>query len=50
MRAFGHPGKIVAAVIITLHNIGGKTLKYRYGNRKVCVYEKVVMLLREHVL
>ncbi len=25
LRAFGHPGKILAAVIITLHNIGGKT-------------------------
>lgn len=24
LRAFGHPGKILAAVIITLHNIGGK--------------------------
>uniref|UniRef100_A0AAQ4RG92 Amino acid transporter transmembrane domain-containing protein n=1 Tax=Gasterosteus aculeatus aculeatus TaxID=481459 RepID=A0AAQ4RG92_GASAC len=23
MRAFGHPGKIIAAVVITLHNIGG---------------------------
>lgn len=22
-RAFGHPGKIIAAVVITLHNIGG---------------------------
>uniref|UniRef100_A0A3Q1BID4 Amino acid transporter transmembrane domain-containing protein n=1 Tax=Amphiprion ocellaris TaxID=80972 RepID=A0A3Q1BID4_AMPOC len=27
-RAFGHPGKILAAVVITLHNIGGKTLVY----------------------
>lgn len=26
VRAFGHPGKIMAALIITLHNIGGKTL------------------------
>ncbi|KAG7999368.1 Sodium-coupled neutral amino acid transporter 3, partial [Nibea albiflora] len=25
LRAFGHPGKILAAVIITLHNIGGNT-------------------------
>lgn len=24
LRAFGHPGKIIAAVIITLHNVGGK--------------------------
>uniref|UniRef100_A0A673MCY1 Sodium-coupled neutral amino acid transporter 3-like n=1 Tax=Sinocyclocheilus rhinocerous TaxID=307959 RepID=A0A673MCY1_9TELE len=23
-RAFGHPGKILAAVVITMHNIGGK--------------------------
>ena len=26
LRAFGHSGKILAAVIITLHNIGGKIL------------------------
>ena len=25
-RAFGHAGKILAGVIITLHNIGGKSL------------------------
>lgn len=23
-RAFGHPGKILAAVVITMHNIGGE--------------------------
>lgn len=27
-RAFGHPGKMLAAVIITVHNIGGNVVKF----------------------
>lgn len=27
-RAFGHPGKMLAAVIITVHNIGGNVVSF----------------------
>ncbi|TKS77859.1 Sodium-coupled neutral amino acid transporter 3 N-system amino acid transporter 1 [Collichthys lucidus] len=36
LRAFGHPGKILAAVIITLHNIGGY-LGYTSGFSLSCM-------------
>lgn len=34
-RAFGHPGKILAAVVITMHNIGGE-LKNKAGFESRC--------------
>uniref|UniRef100_A0A8C6TPS5 Solute carrier family 38 member 5b n=1 Tax=Neogobius melanostomus TaxID=47308 RepID=A0A8C6TPS5_9GOBI len=40
LRAFGQPGKIIAAVIITLHNIGGNQIQqlplHLYNPDRVC--------------
>lgn len=32
LKAFGHGGKVVAAVIISIHNIGGKVSHFPVGS------------------
>uniref|UniRef100_A0A672KS47 Sodium-coupled neutral amino acid transporter 3-like n=1 Tax=Sinocyclocheilus grahami TaxID=75366 RepID=A0A672KS47_SINGR len=44
-RAFGHPGKILAALVITMHNIGGKLDEWFLNGNYLIIIVSILIIL-----